>query len=68
VAQLLRMSQQAPVIVSVHPPAEICQERIVLLEQLRQPTTHIWEAPETGLPDQEKKHGQNPTLDYPGLY
>jgi phage tail sheath gpL-like len=66
--QLQRMSQQVPVIVSVRPPAPICQERIVLLEQLRQATTHVWEIQELTPPDEEKKHGENPTLNYPGLY
>ena len=66
--QLQRISQQAPVIVSVSPPAPICQERAVLLEQLRQSTTHVWEAQELSLTDEEKKYGQNLTLNYPGLY
>ncbi len=66
--QLQRMSQRAPVIVSARPPAPICQERTVLLEQLRQSTTHVWEAQELTPIKEVKKHGENPSLNYPGLY
>jgi hypothetical protein len=68
ISRLQQVSQLAPVIVSVRPPAPICQERIVLLDQLRQATTHIWEAQELTPPDEENKHGKDSTFDYPGLY
>jgi len=66
--QLKRLSQRVPVIVSARPPAPICQERAVLLDQLRQVTTQIWETQELTPPDEEKKRGKNATIDYPGLY
>lgn len=66
--QLHRLGQQAPVIVSARPPAPICQMRAVLLDPLREAAAQVWEAQELGLPGEEKKHGQNLTLDYPGLY
>ena len=68
VSQLQRMGQQAPVIVSARPPAPICQERSVLLDQLRQATIQVWETQELAPSDEEEKHGKNPTLNYPGLY
>jgi hypothetical protein len=66
--QLKRLSQQVPVIVSARPPAPICQERTVLLDQLRQATTHIWETQELTPSDEEKENGKDSTFDYPGLY
>jgi hypothetical protein len=68
ISRLQQVSQQIPVIVSVRPPAPICQERTVLLEQLRQATTHIWETQELTPPDEEKENGKDSTFDYPGLY
>ena len=68
ISRLHQLSQQTSVIVSVRPPAPICQERSVLLDQLRQVTTHIWEAQELTPSDEEEKHGKDSTFDYPGLY
>ena len=42
--KLQHLGQAGPVIVGAQPPGSVCQERQVLLDQLRKSTTQVWEA------------------------
>jgi hypothetical protein len=65
IEHLRRLSQNTSVLVSVHPPRQICIQRSTFLDVLRTNADTVWEAeyPNHGL----EENGAHLTIHYPGI-